>query len=536
MNTFIKLLKYISLCIIPLFFSCKDSEEVLKQLYFVDNTLPAEDLSAKGGTFSFEVEWAYTQWRVLSGAVIKGQQFIENISPGIAGSVEGKFSQTTVNVDFKANSTHEINSQELILASLDGKFREEIVLSQSPLGFEPFDLIIDPVKTYQTITGFGGANMIWGSDYLSTAEMELAFGTDDGLGLSILRVRLSSNKSDWAGLVSVIKNANARGVKVLASPWSPPAAWKSNNSTNGGGYLLPERYGDFAGYINEFITYMSTNGAVVDVVSIQNEPDWKVNYEGCEYTIPQMYNFVKNNAGSVTAAKVLAAESLNFKHTYTDDILNDPVAVNNIDIVGFHIYGSGKQSYPLAVQKGKEVWMTEHLYNLNSGNIPGNWTDQTNPEIIWDETMTMLTDINDGMAFNWNAYIWWYIRRYYSFLGDGERGTSRGTILKRGYAMSQYSKFIRPGYVRIDAEFDFAIDGIKVTAYKGDESIVAVIINTTGYNDYKVNLMAPSVVTSAVSYTTSLSLNRNKEILTPIDKNILINIPAKSITTVVFAQ
>jgi len=56
------------------------------------------------------------------------------------------------------------------------------------------------------------------------------------------------------------------------------------------------------------------------------------------------------------------------------------------------------------------------------------------------------------MSFNWNAYVWWYIRRYYSYLGDGEKGTTRGQILKRGFAMSQFSKFIRPGYIRVNAQ------------------------------------------------------------------------------------
>lgn len=534
MNILVGSLKYIGLYFLFFFIACeKDSEELVKQLIFVESSLPVEKISARGGTHQIEVEWAFTTWRVVAGDVISGQAFIANVSPGIAGSAEGSLTRTSVEIAFESNRTHNINSQELILSSLDGTLRRQVVIAQAPLGLEPFDLVVDPTITYQTISGFGGANMIWGTDYLTPSEMELAFATENGLGLSIFRVRLSSNRNDWAGLINVIKDANSRGVKVIASPWSPPAVWKSNRSTNGGGYLLHEHYGDFANYINEFITFMDSRGAKIDVVSIQNEPDIVVGYEGCEYTVQEMYNFVRNHAGSITGVKVLAAESFNFKHGYTNDILNDPAAADNLDIVGFHIYGGGRHPYPLAEQKGKELWMTEHLYNLDSGNHPGNWTANTSPEIIWDETMKFITDIHDGMTYNWNAYIWWYIRRYYSFLGDGTNGTTRGNILKRGYAMSQYSKFIRPGYVRVGADFDFGIDGVVATAFKGDGKTVVVIVNKTESDDYRVNIMKAEAKASAVSYTTSISHNREENQLSPDGNNVLVELPSLSITTVV---
>lgn len=58
----------------------------------------------------------------------------------------------------------------------------------------------------------------------------------------------------------------------------------------------------------------------------------------------------------------------------------------------------------------------------------------------------MLETIHESMESNWNAYIWWYLKRYYSFIGEGVQGAPEGEILKRGYAFSHFSKFIRPGY------------------------------------------------------------------------------------------
>ena len=57
---------------------------------------------------------------------------------------------------------------------------------------------------------------------------------------------------------------------------------------------------------NGFIDYMKSQTATIDVVSLQNEPDWKASYEGCEYSASQLFNFVKNYAGTIKGAKVLA--------------------------------------------------------------------------------------------------------------------------------------------------------------------------------------------------------------------------------------
>ncbi len=536
-----KYLKWIALGLVLFLAACsKDSDEVLvlpASLSFVENTLPADELSVEGGTVSLDVEWAHTQWTVKAGDAVAEQKFITKVSPSLAGSTQEAKTRSTVSLTYWSNTTHTVNRQKLILSSTTENLCDTIIISQGAKPVQPVNVTFDPNTTYQTISGFGGANMIWGTDYLTESELDLAFGTGDtDMGLSIYRVRLSSNKNDWEGLVNSIKGANQRGATVLASPWSPPAAWKSNNSTSGGGYLLPEHYADFANYINEFIQFMADRGATVDVVSIQNEPDWQVTYEGCEYTFTEMFNFVKNYAGTIQGAKVLAAESLNSNHAYTDLMMNDAVANENLDIVGGHLYGSGLATYPLAEQKGKEIWMTEHLLNLNSGNNPANWTENTAITTIWNETMEMVQEIQTCMSYNWNAYIWWYIRRYYSFLGDGERGTSRGEILKRGYAMSQFSKFVRPGYVRIKTQIENTTTGLMVTAYQGENDLVAVIVNPTSSEVAAVNLVAASTGASAVAYTTSEFENREMTSLTAHEDKFLLTMPANSVTTVVISN
>lgn len=391
-------------------------------------------------------------------------------------------------------------------------------------------LEVVPTVTYQTITGFGGANRMWGTMSLKPAEAQKAFGLGDNeMGMSMFRVRMSSNKNEWPIIIEAVKEANKRGVQVLASPWSPPPALKDNNS-DVRGILLPENYTAFKNYINEFLAFVEKNGAKIDVVSIQNEPDWKPTYESCDWTAQEMINFLKA-PGEIKGAKLAAPESLNFNQTMTNAILNDEEAAKKIDIVAGHTYGSGIAKFPVAEQKKKEIWMTEYLMNLNTGNAGAAKWNTYSESAKWDETIKMLTGIHDAMNVNWNAYIWWYLQRYYSFIGDGEEGTTFGEVLKRGYAYSHFSKFVRPGFVRIDTKSSSSFF-LKTTAYKKDNQIVIVIINPDGFDVKNVQLQALSAK-NITTYTTSLTVNVEKKALNIVDKNVTFDMPAKSVSTIV---
>jgi glucuronoarabinoxylan endo-1,4-beta-xylanase len=394
----------------------------------------------------------------------------------------------------------------------------------------PTKITINPQTTYQTISGFGGANRMWGTQSLKPAEATKAFGMNDGeLGLSIFRVRLSSNKTEWSIITEAVKEANKNGVKVLASPWSPPPALKDNNSDIRG-ILLPQNYKAFKDYINEFIAYQAQNGAKIDVVSIQNEPDWKPTYESCDWTADDMINFLKA-PGQIVGAKVAAPESLNFSQTMTNAILSNDSAAAKIDIVAGHIYGGGLAKFPLAEQKKKEIWMTEYLMNLNTGNAGAAAWSTYSETAIWAESLKMLGSVHDAMSNNWNAYIWWYLHRFYSFIGDGEQNTTNGTVLKRGYAFSHFSKYVRPGFVRIGVDVPLS-SSLQITAYKKDAQTVVVIINpvSSPVSSLQLSGLAPK---SVASYTTTETATLTKATPTITDSVIELNMAPFSVTTLV---
>jgi glucuronoarabinoxylan endo-1,4-beta-xylanase len=317
------------------------------------------------------------------------------------------------------------------------------------------EVVINFDSTGQVIRGFGAANIIpWRPD-MTTNEVNKAFGTGEGqIGFTILRLRIpyNDNESEFSANVPAAKLAESLGAIVIASPWTPPPSLKTNNNIVGGS-LKESSYADYAAHLKSFADYMTSQGAPLYAVSLQNEPDANVGYESCFWNATQFLNFCKNNAASV-GTRIIMPESENFKHSLSDSTLDDSAAAANVSIIAGHLYGGGLTSYPLAVEKGKEVWMTEHL----------------DTDTSWAHVLATGKEINDCLNAGMNAYVWWYIVRFYGPIDEN------GNITKRGYVMSQFARFIRPGYVRMYVASN-SNNQVYVTAYKSGSKIIIVAVN-----------------------------------------------------------
>jgi len=466
---------------------------------------------------------------VKTGLILSISLLLVSCGGGSGGS---KNNQEPTNI---SSSTSSLSSHSSSSSSYSSS------LSSAPIA----DVSIDLNTTYQTIDGFGAALPMWvgsANGMLTTAEVRKAVGIGkDELGLSILRTMIYPDNNAWAFAVSNLQEAKSyvNEVKILASPWSPPAYMKDNNSTINGGKLLLERYGDYAAHLNNYVKYMLERGITIDVVSIQNEPDWHPDYESCDWTGAELRNFVRDYGRQIQGTKLLVGESLRFNRAYTDPTLNDSVAVNNVDFVGGHLYSaesSGNLSpYSLAKEKGKPVWMTEWLSHEADGSGAAIWGTPANLA-VWDETLdTMMRSVHKSMEANWSAYIWWWLRRFYSFIGDGEAsyGTTKGEVLKRGWAFSHYSKFVRPGYLRVKVDKSSRANGLEITAYKGDDKIVLVILNRTQTAVTDAVIDIPQGIESAQLFHTSISQNRESAEINLSAQQATIDIAARSVATLV---
>ncbi|HEY0953277.1 MAG TPA: glycoside hydrolase family 30 beta sandwich domain-containing protein [Roseateles sp.] len=345
---------------------------------------------------------------------------------------------------------------------------------------------LNPNTVYQTVRGFGGMNGAGWIPDLTAAQANTAFGTGNGqVGLSIMRMRIDPNSANWATQLPTAQLAKSLGVTLFATPWTPPAAWKSNNSLINGGTLLTSRYADYASHLLSFASYMSSGNAALHAISVQNEPDWHPDYESCAWTAAQFVSFLQGQGSRFGSLKVIAPEALGFNKSLSDPMLNDATAVQHVDIIGGHLYGATPSDYPLARSKGKELWMTEHITNTNDAND-------------WAQAMPLAQELHASMVSNYNAYVWWYIRRSYGLL------TEDGAVSKRGYIMAQYARYVRPGWQRIAATEKPHAD-VFVTAYKNAAGKLVIVALNTGTSQRQLvfNLQAGSVASFAKTRTSA---------------------------------
>ena len=366
----------------------------------------------------------------------------------------------------------------------------------------------------QVIQGFGCATVFAPPDTspLTSEEFDRLFGSNTGqVGLNVLRIRVASDDAWRAAELNHAKAAIQRGAIVIASPWSPPARMKTNNNIIGG-KLIPDSAAAYAKYLNDFADYMANNGAPLYSISVQNEPDWEPTYEGCVWTASEMTSFIKNQGAAITATRLMAPELVNNNQNYVGTILSDDAAVANLDILATHIYGGGIIDNSFAKSKNKEVWMTEHLET----------------DITYNANINTAIEIHDCFTkANFNAYIWWYGKRFYGMVGQD------GIVTKRGYIVSQFSRFIRQGYIRLGTT-EVTKGGIYISAYKNGNKKIIVAINNRSDNVNQTIKVQDASLGDVIPYTTTTNTNVVQGTkVSPSNNAITFLLPAYSITTFV---
>lgn len=382
---------------------------------------------------------------------------------------------------------------------------------------------INPSAPKQTIKGFGAmVHAAWMGD-LTAAQRTTAFSAGEGqLGFSILRIPVGESQSAWGNDLATAKRAVELGATVFASPWNPPAGLTetfTHGSQTNAKRLKYSAYAAYAQHLNDFTTYLRNNGVNLYAISVQNEPDYATDWTW--WTSTEIVNFLKANAGSIST-KVIAPESFQYVKAMSDPILNDPAALANVDIVGAHLYGTPYANfpYPLFKQKGagKELWMTE-VYYPNS-------TDSAD---AWPGALDVGEHIHHAMVdAEFQAYVWWYLRRSYGPMRED------GQISKRGAMMAHFARFVRPGYVRIDATANPATN-VFVSAYKSGNTVVIVAVNKNTSPVSQQFTLANTTASGAVAnWLTDASRNvAPQSALTMANGSLTVTLPARSAMTLV---
>ena len=175
--------------------------------------------------------------------------------------------------------------------------------------------------------------------------------------------------------------------------------------------------------------------------------------------------------------------------------------------------------------------MTEHSATDNINHLP-----------YWSDQLRFAEELNECMLAGGTAYIHWYMRAHWSFVGTGEEqynpGNTKNQLLPRAYVMSHFSKNVtgstRLGtnasiYTGTESEYEFS-------AYIKGDSLIVMAINTTG-SEYNLNLKLPYKAKSGkrILSTSNESLCQQTAIsIAEPTKELTVSLPAQSLTTLIF--
>lgn len=363
---------------------------------------------------------------------------------------------------------------------------------------------IDNTRPRQKITGFGGfvCSPQFAYDHMTPSEIDKMWGTNSEAGYNMMRLYIPTTRANWSAVLATAQKAKSLGLIIFASPWSPPAEWKTNSNEAGTyngveGFLKEENYADFASYLNDFVVYLRNNGVELYAISLQNEPDYVVSYAGCTYTPAQITNFLKNYS-DVISCRIIAPETVGMSNNYASALLATDV-LPKFEIYAGHQYGGIGSAYKGFLTANKEIWMTEFLLNWNANGGTRNFSWST-------DAFDFAKSVNDVLVGGGNAWIHYATKRYYGMMGDGQFGTVAGEITKRGYILSHFAKYTT-GSKRLDAIWSDQ-GSMQGSAYINEtaDKVTLMVFNSSA-STYSLKVDLPFYATSAQKILTNETTN-----------------------------
>jgi len=352
-------------------------------------------------------------------------------------------------------------------------------------------IAIDDHQTFQTIDGFGFALTGGSAQHLAhmdpanrAALLKELFAWDaTRIGISYLRISIGSSDlndhvysyddlptgetdpelakfslaPDRTDVLPILKEILAINpdIQILGSPWSAPAWMKTNNDSKGG-KLKPEYYETYANYFVKYIQGMKAEGIKIAAITIQNEPLNEKNTPSMQMLATEEALFIKDHLGPAFKAAGIRTKIILYDHNcdvpeYPISILNDPLVNPYVDGSGFHLYGGeiAAMSQVHNAYPHKNLYFTEYMA-----------VEPTEPARISVARPVQGTFI--GALQNWSRNVLlWNLAANSKFEPHTDNGgcpicqgavTIDGNEVTRNlayYAMAHFSKFVRPGSVRI---------------------------------------------------------------------------------------
>jgi glucosylceramidase len=406
----------------------------------------------------------------------------------------------------------------------------------------PARFFVNQEQRFQEMDGFGFALTGGSASHLMgmtaanrTALLRELFSDDEGaIAMSYIRITIGasdlddnpfsyndmpnnvpdeslSNFSidpDRAMLIPVLKEILAINpdIKIMGSPWSPPAWMKTNKSTIGG-ELLERYYDAYANYFVKYIKAYAAEGITINAITIQNEPLHGGNNPSLYMPADQQNNFIKQSLGPIFQNEGISTKIIIYDHNadrtdYPIEILDDSVTRSYVDGSAFHLYGGSindlskvKEAHP-----DKKIYFTEQWYS-SVGDF--------GQDMLYHSSV-----IFTGGALNWcSAIIEWNLSSNATFTPHTDGGCTmcKGAISINGndvernagyYAVGHYSKFVKPGAIRLNTN---QVNNMSAVAFQNPDNSLAFVLTNDAFQDVLVTIEADGISFSATVPSRSIS-------------------------------
>lgn len=292
-----------------------------------------------------------------------------------------------------------------------------------------------------------------------------------------------------------IRKAAGDELKLMLTPWSPPAFMKTNHCRIGGGKLKPEYRSMWAAYLCRYIKEFKDRGYTVQRISLQNEQNAVQTWDSCLFDAGEekvflrdyMYPAMRENG--MDDIEVFLWDH-NKERLY--ERVRDAVDESTKDMVAgaaFHWYsGDHFESMDLVRENYPEMKLIQ-----SESCLEYRWFDEKNIENTTNKLChEIIGDLNHGMCafYDWNLLL---DERggpnhagnfcHAPFLYDTKSGELMPQKTQRQYY--HFSHNIVPGSVRI--AFTKYTDQLDAAAYRTPEGKIVVICLNKGEDMLPVN-------------------------------------------------
>jgi glucosylceramidase len=362
---------------------------------------------------------------------------------------------------------------------------------------ELINVMSEPTKASLLQELFGTGKKDIGVSYLrisiGASDLDkMVFSYNDlALGETDILLEQFSIDEDRKNLIPVLKKILAinPNIKILASPWSPPAWMKTNNAPKGGS-LKTKYYDVYAQYFIKYIQAMKLEGITIDALTVQNEPLHPGNNPSLYMAAEQQADFIKLSLGPAFESAKIDTKIIIYDHNadrpdYPISVLNDSEANQYIDGSAFHLYGGKIESLSVVHEKhpDKNIYFTEQWIGA-PGDFPNDLKFHVKELII-------------GATRNWSKTVLEWNLAADPDSGPHTKGgctrclgaiTIDGDIIKRNpayYIIAHASKFVRPDSVRIESNTSTALPNVAFKTPK-NEIVVIVFNNSEGKQQFNI--------------------------------------------------